>query len=64
MCKCKKKREAKKALEAAGSVVTVNVDVTKIVKYIAFAGIVIVGIIFGTGAYVKQLEHEKKSEED
>lgn len=35
--------------------VTVNVDVTRIVKYVCFTGIVIVGIIFGTRCYQKML---------
>lgn len=34
-----------------GASVHVTVDVTKIVKYVCFAGIAIVGIIFGTKCY-------------
>ena len=34
-----------------GANVTVSVDVTKIVKYVAIAGIAIVGIIFGCKAW-------------
>lgn len=40
--------------------VEVKVDVARIVKYCALAGIVIVGIIFGTRAWVKSLELETK----
>ena len=36
--------------------VSVNVDVTKIVKYVCFAGILIVGIIFGTKCFHKMVE--------
>jgi hypothetical protein len=39
----------------SGSLVTVNVDVTKIVKYVCIAGIFVVGIIFGTRCYQKLL---------
>jgi hypothetical protein len=34
--------------DGSGSRVTVNVDVTRIVKYVCIAGVLIVGIIFGT----------------
>ncbi|MDD4113351.1 MAG: hypothetical protein PHC56_10030 [Herbinix sp.] len=40
------------------SSVNVTVDVTKIVKYVCFAGIAIVGIIFGTRCYRKMIENE------
>ncbi len=36
--------------------VTVKVDVSKIVKYVCAAGIVIVAIIFGTKTFLKMLE--------
>lgn len=39
------------------SSVNVSVNVTKIVKYVCFTGIVIVGIIFGTRCYQKMIEH-------
>lgn len=39
-----------------GSSVTVNVDVTKIVKYVCVTGVFIVGIIFGTRCYNRLLE--------
>lgn len=44
-----------KNLDKMESTVTVRVDVTKIVKYVCFTGIVIVGIIFGTRCYQKML---------
>ncbi len=37
-------------------IVNVNVDVPKIVKYVSVAGILIVGIIFGTKSFRKMLE--------
>jgi len=40
------------------SSVNVTVDVTKIVKYVCFAVIAIVGIIFGTRCYRKMIENE------
>ena len=38
--------------------VTVNVDVTKIVKYTCITGVFIVGIIFGSRCYNKMLKHK------
>lgn len=40
----------------SGSSVTVSVDVTKIVKYVCFSGIIIIGIIFGTKCCHKMLD--------
>ncbi len=40
--------------------VTVNVDVTKIVKYTCITGVFIVGIIFGTRCYNKMLKYNKE----
>lgn len=40
--------------------VDVKVDVAKIVKYCCLAGIAIVGIVFGTRAWIKAMELEKK----
>lgn len=40
--------------------VEVKVDVARIVKYCALAGIAIVGIIFGTRAWIKAMEIEKR----
>lgn len=39
-----------------GTSVSVTVDVTKIVKYVCCAGILIVGIIFGTRCYHKLVQ--------
>lgn len=44
--------------EPGASSVYVSVDVTKIVKYICFAGIAIVGIIFGTKCYHNLLKDD------
>ncbi len=46
--------------ETDGVRVEVRVDVARIVKYTCLAGIGIVGIIFGTRAWVKTLEFRKK----
>lgn len=40
------------------SSVNISVDVTKIVKYVCFAGIAIVGIIFGTKYSQKIVEND------
>jgi hypothetical protein len=45
------------------SSVTVRVDVTKIVKYVCIAGVMVVGIIFGTKCYQKILENFLNDEE-
>lgn len=44
--------------EERKSSITVNVDVTQIVKYVCISGIVIVGIIFGTNCCQKILESD------
>ena len=44
--------------EAGTSLVNVSVDVTRIVKYVCLAGIVIVGIIFGSKCYQKLIEND------
>ncbi len=36
--------------------VNVNVDVPKIIKYLSVAGVIIVGIIFGTRCFRKMME--------
>ena len=61
MCKCKKKAGnlANANREAA---VCVTVNVTNIVKYIPFAGIAIVGIIFGTRCYAECTKESRKEE--
>jgi len=37
---------------------TLNIDVTKIVKYVCIAGVLIVGIVFGTMCYMKLLRQK------
>lgn len=44
--------------------VTVNVDVSKIVRNAAVAGVLIVGIIFGCSTYKKLLEWENECDYD
>ncbi|MBB2183775.1 hypothetical protein H0486_12920 [Lachnospiraceae bacterium MD1] len=39
-----------------GSSVNVNIDVTRIVKYVCISGVFIVGIIFGTKYFHKIVE--------
>ena len=39
--------------------VSVNVDVSKIVRNAAFAGVFIVGIVFGCSTYRKMLEWQR-----
>lgn len=49
-------------LDAKKSGVTVDVNVTRIVKYICIASVLIVGIIFGTRCYrdmLKKMEDTK-----
>lgn len=51
-----------KRLPETGAVrVEVKVDVAKIVRCACFAGIAIVGIIFGTKAWMKSLELEQRT---
>lgn len=45
-----------------GADVTVRVDVTSIVEYIAIAGAAIVGIIFGTKAWIEYQKIQKEKE--
>jgi predicted type IV restriction endonuclease len=42
--------------EKGNSVVRVEVDVTKIVKYVCLTGVFIVGIIFGCNAWSKVMK--------
>ena len=44
-----------------GVSVNVTVNVTQIVKYVCIAGIIIVGIIFGTKCYRKMIEEAYSS---
>ncbi|CRZ34857.1 hypothetical protein DFR55_10652 [Herbinix hemicellulosilytica] len=39
-----------------GTSIQVTVDITKIVKYLCFAGVIIVGIIFGTKCFQNMLK--------
>lgn len=57
MCKCKNKADG--ANRDAAVCVTVNV--TNIVKYISFAGIAIVGIIFGTKCYAECMKEKRET---
>ena len=45
--------------EEADVNVKVNVDVTKIVKYVCITSVLIVGIIFGTKCYNKILDNTR-----
>lgn len=55
MCKCDNKKDAAKNVD-----VTVNVDVSKIVRNAAIAGVLIVGIIFGCTTYKKLCDWEEE----
>lgn len=55
MCKCKDRAASKDAA------VCVTVNVTNIVKYISFAGIAIVGIIFGTRCYAECTKENRET---
>ncbi len=62
MCKCRGKAGSLANAKNEASV-CVTVNVTNIVKYICFAGIAIVGIIFGTKCYA-ECTRENRKEED
>lgn len=53
-------RNRKNLVEKEKTSVEVKVDVAKIVKYCVIAGVAIVGVIFGTRAWLKAMELEKK----
>ncbi len=53
---CKEKNNA--LVEQSGS--SLNIDVTKIVKYVCIAGVLIVGIVFGTMCYLKIMNKDKE----
>ncbi|NLO08862.1 MAG: hypothetical protein GX129_03220 [Clostridiales bacterium] len=59
MVSCCESKKADKSDDnaAVGVSVNVTVNVTKIVKYLCFTGIAIVGIIFGTKCYQKMIEY-------
>lgn len=61
MSKCRK--EAAAMLAPAKTQVSVTVNVTNIVKYAAFAGVAIVGIIFGTKSYIECMKVQKTGSE-
>lgn len=67
MCKCKKLSDAANLVTSAktkgNSCVYVTVNVTNIVKYVAIAGIAIVGIIFGTKCFIEYSKTKEKEEE-
>lgn len=45
-------------LEKSGS--SLNIDVTKIVKYVCIAGVLIVSIVFGSMCYLKTINKGKE----
>ena len=55
MCKCDDKKGTARNVD-----VTVNVDVSKIVRNAAIAGVLIGGIIFGCTTYKKLCDWEKE----
>lgn len=60
---CKRKNMAGNLANAnKEAAVCVTVNVTNIVKYICFAGIAIVGIIFGTKCYTDCNRENRKEE--
>jgi hypothetical protein len=52
-------RESEEIMEPG---VSVKVDVTKIVKYVCIAGVLIVGIIFGTKCAINMLKINKSED--
>ena len=67
MCKCKKMASEAANLMTPKSkghaCVNVTVNVTNIVKYIALAGVAVVGIIFGTKCFNEYSKNKEKEEE-
>lgn len=66
MCKCKKLADAANAMTTkskGNTCVSVSVNVTNIVKYVALAGVAIVGIIFGTKCFQEYSKNKEKEEE-
>ena len=61
MCKCRGKAGSLANAKNEASV-CVTVNVTNIVKNICFAGIAIVGIIFGTKCYAECTRENRKEE--
>lgn len=52
------KEKCNSLVEKSGS--SLNIDVTKIVKYVCIAGVLIVGIVFGTLCYMKILNKQNE----
>lgn len=65
MCKCKKMLDSAANIGSskAKSNVVVTVNVTNIVKYVAIAGVAIVGIIFGTKTWCNYMKNKEDEEE-
>ena len=66
MWKCKDLMKMTDAVKPAktGANVEVQINVTNIVKYVCFAGIAIVGIIFGSKSFVECKKNEKTKEDN
>ncbi len=64
MCKCKKVIDGAAAIgnSRSGSNVAVAINVTDIVKYVAIAGVAIVGIIFGTKTWCNYMKNKEDEE--
>lgn len=65
MCKCKKVFDTATAVgnSKSRSNVAVSINVTDIVKYVAIAGVAIVGIIFGTKTWCNYMKNKEDEEE-
>lgn len=66
MWKCKDLMKMTDAVKPAktGANVEVQINVTNIVKYVCFAGIAIVGIIFGSKSFVECKKNDKTKEDN
>lgn len=64
MCKCKKVFDSGVGMGngRSGSNVAVAINVTDIVKYVAIAGVAIVGIIFGTKTWCNYMKNKEDEE--
>lgn len=64
MCKCKKVLDSATNFGSKSKAnVVVTVNVTNIVKYVAIAGVAIVGIIFGTKTWCDYMKNKEDEEE-
>jgi len=65
MCKCKKVFDTAAAVGNSKSRanVAVAINVTDIVKYVALAGVAIVGIIFGAKTWCNYMKNKEDEEE-